>query len=151
MTCDMLILVLTVLTMELSIWLNGIRDVNSLGSSGQLILFIVGLGSCVSALTQFYRGRRAKKQSRTPVEERRPAQAELLDREATKQELLARALLVCECQICSIVAKSNDMPVSWKPNGMVVDTLPIEWQAGYRVSPSPGPQNSPSRSRKTQF
>lgn len=75
MTCGVLILVLTVLTVELSIWHNGIRDVNSLGLSGQLISFVVGFDSCVSALTQFYRGRLAPK----PVEGRRPTQAELLD------------------------------------------------------------------------
>lgn len=51
---DIFALVITVLTVELSIWVNGVKGVNQLDSSGQLIAFIVGLGSFANAIWAIY-------------------------------------------------------------------------------------------------
>lgn len=51
---DIYALFLTISTVEISICINGIRGVNQIGSSGQLIALIVGLGSLTSALMQMH-------------------------------------------------------------------------------------------------
>ncbi|KAI5837078.1 hypothetical protein DFP73DRAFT_636416 [Morchella snyderi] len=56
--CDCAVLIFTVFTVELTIVLNGVKGVNELGSSGQLIAFVVGLGGALSALGQGYVDRR---------------------------------------------------------------------------------------------
>lgn len=52
---DFLALVITIATVELSIWLNGVRDVDETDSSGQLTPLVIGVGSFTAALTHIIR------------------------------------------------------------------------------------------------
>lgn len=45
---------LTVCTVELSITLNNVKGVNFMGTAGQTIAFVVGLGGILTALGEYY-------------------------------------------------------------------------------------------------
>ncbi|EEP81566.1 predicted protein [Uncinocarpus reesii 1704] len=55
---DTSILVVTVLTTELSVQINGVQAVNKVDSSGQLIAFTVGVGSFVNAVLKIWSPRK---------------------------------------------------------------------------------------------
>ncbi|KAF8244988.1 hypothetical protein K440DRAFT_635450 [Wilcoxina mikolae CBS 423.85] len=65
---DVIVLIFTVCTIELSIILNNITEVNYLDSAGQLVAFVVGLGGSMTALGQYYVERRERTKVRGNVQ-----------------------------------------------------------------------------------